>query len=929
MNIEFISNITNDINELNKLTFENYTLQFIMDAVNNKQPIPQLFYEVKENKVVVYNANDYSKNCLIFFKPVSIKYIIKSSCHTIIESDKIFSTVQIDKKISEHKKKNVSFTYNDNGTKYNYDMNMIYLEKIDVKNITIEINEVVEHIFTSDMTLVNNEEKININNLSLYFKFYFPNYPLENIDIFSGKEREHLIFFLKIFHLDNDLNIFKLCGSSGCGKSTTLLNFSRKHYNIVYFNLKTIMKSLNETNDKKTTFSDIIFQEIKRISVDKYEENKITQFYNELKCESPSQLIYKLIKYFQTKKITFIFDHFTYDNFDSIQYKKIKKIIYNSKLKLILCVKIDNGIIKDKVIKSIKINHGNPKILTKDTQKYYFYFSNLFNSDLLIQLYNINKYNENSLKLYKKFNYNLKYKKRLDDANNKKDELDKISNNIKNKIKKNCSFDSSHILYLLSSKIGKEIKYNKPEELEILYEVPFKYFNLTFKENAFTINYNFPFIQELSKDWPKEQDILEYFQNEKYNDEFYGKFKGEYFEDCVKIYINKWKDKIFPQKIMNCLIVDNIVNMQDIQDENVILSTSNAIESKKLINCEGEKNGLIEIIQNEIDKIKNVKNYNNINYYYKLALEEKLNNKTFIGKKRKTIYKFSEIFQNDGILINQKNRNGETLDEAALIGDKMKKIFLGLQMKFYGENTTIDNEEQKKFSKTSLKNKLKNIIANTKINFDINIAEWHYILILYFHQDNKKNSYSKNLVKICKKNNLEYIFFDPLIESFYNSNFEKLDKIKTTNKSNLDLDININPYLIFKSFCSLDKNIINSNDFEIIDCTNENFTSKINELIKGLPQKSSSVFIRKIINDNKEFQKIKIIGLMKSYTILFPKENYGFFVKSIDNNFLLCYNKKNKINYYNCDNNEYIKQDEFFHKKSDNNLIIIECLYKE
>jgi len=35
MNIEFISNITNDINELNKLTFENYTLQFIMDAVNN------------------------------------------------------------------------------------------------------------------------------------------------------------------------------------------------------------------------------------------------------------------------------------------------------------------------------------------------------------------------------------------------------------------------------------------------------------------------------------------------------------------------------------------------------------------------------------------------------------------------------------------------------------------------------------------------------------------------------------------------------------------------------------------------------------------------------------------------------------------------------------------------------------------------------
>ena len=42
------------------------------------------------------------------------------------------------------------------------------------------------------------------------------------------------------------------------------------------------MKSDNgETNDKKINFSDIIFQEIKRISVDKFEENKITQFYNE------------------------------------------------------------------------------------------------------------------------------------------------------------------------------------------------------------------------------------------------------------------------------------------------------------------------------------------------------------------------------------------------------------------------------------------------------------------------------------------------------------------------------------------------------------------------------------------------------------------------------------------------------------------------
>ena len=909
-------------NEYETLLFDNYTLNQIKKAAEENKSIKNLVIQKKKDKIIVYDKEDYSKYCIIFLEPITAKYCIKSNNNNILESENIISTIQIDKKILNYTVKDILFSINDSDIKYNYNSEKIILENISIKRINIIIYIYEKYVYLGDNSILLNDDKINKNDLSFYFEQYFPYYNYETFDYYNGENRENLKTLLKIFLMSLDINFLKICGPSHNGKSTTLLKFSREHANIVYLNLKALMNI--KSNDKeKINFQSIIFYELNRIILNKNEGNIFTNFYNEKTFNTPSELIYEIIKFFINKKVVFIFDQFKSNNFDSIQYDKIKKIVLGSKIKIILCCSIDDGPIRDELIHSIKINKGNPKKLTKDTQMYFFYFSYLFDSDLLINLYEQNKYDERKLTIYKKFNYDLKYKNLFDNNNDERKVFDKVLNDIKRKIKENFSIESEQIFYTLSSKIGKELYYENPYDFETLFFVPFKYYNLALKDKYFIINYKYPFIQDIAMKWPKEKDIEDYFINKKYNDELYKRFKGDYFEDFVKIYINKKKDILFEKKLTNNLMVDSIVNMDDVGREGLNICKKKDILS---LDDEPEDNEIKNLINNELSHIPNKDDYQDIHYYYKLSLENKKNDKTFLGKKRNKINKYSEEFKNEGILIDQKNRNGETLDQAVLYGEKDKKIFIGLQMKFYSEKTKIDKDEQKKFEKNSIKNKLKNILSNAKINFDINISEWHYIMIIYFNQNDEDNKYGKNLVKLCKKFNLEYIFFNPCEKKFYNSNFEKIEKISITNKSNLDLDININPYLIFKSFCDFDKNIINSIDFEIFDCTSNKLAIEIKKLSEKIKIKDISVFIRTLEN-NLELKNIKIIGMIKCKMALFPKEKYGYFITTKDNNILLCYNNNNFIIYYDYLNNKKMEQNEFFKFKNDNQLYIIECSY--
>ena len=61
--------------------------------------------------------------------------------------------------------------------------------------------------------------------------------------------------------------------------------------------------------------------------------------------------------------------------------------------------------------------------------------------------------------------------------------------------------------------------------------------------------------------------------------------------------------------------------------------------------------------------------------------------------------------------------------------------------------------------------------------------------------------------------------------------------------------------------------------------------------------------------------------------ILFPKKRYGYFIKTTDNNILICYNNNNFINYFDYLNGKNITQDEFFKNKNDNKLYIIQISF--
>lgn len=910
------------------LFFENYSLGYIKKIAENNKSIEKLVIFKKQDKIIAYNKKDYKRYCIIFLKKIKVNYYVKTYLDNYFESEDIISTIQIEEKISKYYVKNVLFSFDGNSKKYDYNNEIVKLEYVNVNEIYIEIIIEEDNVYKKNDSVIIKNENIRINDLSDYFDKYFIYYQSEYLDYFTGEKRDELILLLQIFLRNSELNFLKICGPSNNGKSTTLLKFSRQHNNIVYFNLKALVGSSND-NDESIDFYSIIFYELKRIILDKDEGCKFSDFFNKKKRMTSSELICEVINYFINKTVVFILDQFKASTFDSMLYSKIEKNVLGSAVKIILCSSIDDGAIRNDLIHSIKVNRGNPKKLTKETQQYYFYFSFLFDYNLLKQLYDKNKYDEDKLRIYKKFNYDLKYKYKMDNATDQKKELKIIAENIKKKIKKNFSVDSEQILYNLSSKIGKELYYDNPKDSEILDFIPFKYYNLKLNDNCFIITYKFPLIQEIAMEWPKEKDIEDYFINKKYEDEFYGRFKGDYFEDYVKIFIDKNKDFLFQNKIDNYLQVDSIINLDDNQEDGYKIYGQSNIKRKKIYDPNDEKKyneGIKQLIENEINNINKNDDYKNIKYYYKLGLEEKLKNKTFLGKKRYNIIEYSEEFKNGGILINQKNRNGEVLDQAVLLGKKENKIFIGLQIKFYSEKTKIDKDEQKKFEKHVIKNKLQNILSNSKIDFDISITEWHYIMILFFNPDTEHNKYSKYLVKMCQKKGLEYLFFNPHTNNLYDSSFRKIEKITVTNKSNLDLDININLYNVFKSFCEFDKIIMKYPDFKIYDFSSNEFSSELEQLLKNIKISSISVFIRTIENRAK-LKNIKIIGLLECEMILFPKKRYGYFIKTTDNNILICYNNNNFINYFDYLNGKNITQDEFFKNKNDNKLYIIQISF--
>ena len=141
------------------------------------------------------------------------------------------------------------------------------------------------------------------------------------------------------------------------------------------------------------------------------------------------------------------------------------------------------------------------------------------------------------------------------------------------------------------------------------------------------------------------------------------------------------------------------------------------------------------------------------------------------------------------IFINQKNERGRELDLAYVYGKKEEKTFIGFQMKAYDEEASHSCKFEPK--KDKIKNILKPMIINIKYLMNMDIKSWHYIAVLLYDKRKKEGKqYFKNIVEGCQKNGIEYIFYEPYENKFYDRNFKVIITEYIPNQfSNLDNNI--------------------------------------------------------------------------------------------------------------------------------------------
>ena len=258
-----------------------------------------------------------------------------------------------------------------------------------------------------------------------------------------------------------------MTGPSNNGKSMTLLYYSRCIQNVVYLNLKTLIR-LDE-NDKMI---EIFFYELQRINLTKDEIDSVSTIF--LESKEFWNTLYAIINKLKDKKIVFILDQFSKSTINEEIYQKIRQLVKGKSIKLILCSSINNNIIKDEVIKTLINNKGNPRTFKDFTQEYYYYFVDLINLDKIKERYNNNKNKE----IYELFNFCYKYIKLINEVQSE-NKLNSIMEMIYNKIDssfKKGFIDYKYILINLQNFIKKNILY---EESELyLKQTPLKYFKL-------------------------------------------------------------------------------------------------------------------------------------------------------------------------------------------------------------------------------------------------------------------------------------------------------------------------------------------------------------------------------------------------------------------------------------------------------------------
>ena len=899
--------------DLAKLKFNNISYKELYDLKNEN--ILKDYFIIEREKVFLLKGKRKDKKIyFFFFKPISVIFLNINMNNELknYEINNIYSSIQIEDYFNNFNISKAEIIFKN--TKHIYSNiifnidNFIENDKLIVYNISSTFEK---YSFNADI-FKDSVNKMQPENLSKYFYDYFLYHNKNDIfEYYHTQNRKKLYSYLETLLFSDELHFFIFCGPTSTGKSTTLLRFSRKYNNIIYLNLKVIYHL--EQNNNNYDYYNLIIYEFGRLEFDNDKEKENFQKFLTMNCQNkPSMIIiYNILNEIKDQNCMIIFDQFKIKYINENFFNKIEELIKNSSLKLVLCSSITDKEIRDEVIKTINTFEGNIEILNSFSQNYFFYFSqNFFQSKL--------SGNIELDELLQLFNYNAKFKYLLINCKNIHNEIEKIKNEIKNKIKSFFKYekdlDLCKILLNIKNKINVKFEYSKFSN--IIENVPLNYYTLNLDKEHFNINYAFEFMKILEKENINQKDCFNYFKQQKYlfDKTFEGKEKKEFFEMCVKFHIEK--GNILPMIIDETITVKNIFDMEfgkiiynnkksNIKYKEIELVKKllkeNDIDSKEKLDMKysNKKNinyYLLEQALNFIEKNKNNKEKKNKNKNKKIS-------KFFLKKKRSRgkkleDYSIENNISNKNILIIQEDINNKTLDQIFIYGENNNKILLGLQMIYFSDK--VDNSNSlNNVNKEKIKKEFQNILLHFKIDLNIQIKQWHYILIAYYNKKDVDNIYCKQLERHCKNNDLEIVYFDPEEKKLYNNEFIEIKHITISLKSNLDFDFpESNPYNMFYKEEMNDLinsyynqrikklNMINYYEQGNIDNLFANWIKETNlkkeEIEKSLKELCQVNYLKLI--DNYE--------LDKNFNIPSPNKGYLFLLKNKKRNNFVCYYNK-------------------------------------
>ena len=737
--------------------------------------------------------------------------------------------------------------------------NNIYCTLINKEN-NIKLFHRKKRLLLPTKKFINNfPEKSNykINEFTSFFKYYFINIePESNFKYIEGDIRKIILDNLTKLLVNQDIKKYKFTGPYSIGKSITLLYFCRIAKNCFYINLKII-----NTKSRQEVFS-ILIEEFSNTNKELSEEIKVkleNKYYSD--C-SPMDAIIDLIKYFESIKILvmFVFDQHKMEYYPGLSYETIIKSEKN--IKLVFCGSINDNNMREECVKTwVKFNGNNPQKLNSENQEYFLYYGKLYEKEI-----------DKNNKLERMFKGSIKYINYYKgiDLNNLTEinKIDiKVEQIITDKIQKfiapkQISIDLA--LTNIKSMINKT--YEITELINIVQWCPLKYFVVLFSNinKYFKLKMLFPFLKNIINRKLKEDEIDNFFKQEKYLKSFTENdtIKGDYFEASVKLGLkNHFSlgvkiDKEITLKEIATMdfnetddYIDEIDDNDEIEEgsekgkeedksENNMDSNNNIVKEK-----EEEKCTTFSKDENKMNLIKNIAKIYSIDLNKEIKINDiekyRRNELIRVSNDKNNIVVYNNNYEGEkNYLIDQTKKTGKMLDYALLFGPKNDKTFVGFQIKCYFQET---NSIDKKFTdKVLIKKNCQQILFKSMILFNCKITKWHYFLIFYLNPKRSNCNVNQSILNKCV-NVVGTLFYDPVNKSFYNSQKMPIEKLEFNSKSNLDMN-NSNMIMdstngdIIKKFNDYNDDILYENfkrDFDFMKCNNiDNILIKIGKIMK-------------------------------------------------------------------------------------------------